>query len=94
MHGVSSTGTGPAVWADATGATGNALQATSDGGRGIVSSSKLAQLQLTPGTQSTHPKKGEAGDLFVDKSARLWFCKVGACGRDLEADRMSCCRVT
>lgn len=77
VHGANSTGIGPAVWADASSAAGNALQATSDGGRGIVSSSKLAQLQLTPGKQTSHPKAGEAGDLFVDKSARLWFCKVG-----------------
>jgi hypothetical protein len=77
VHGVSSTGFGPAVLAEVENGTGNALEATSAGGRGIVSSGKLAQLQLTPGKQASHPKAGDAGDLFVDKSARLWFCKVG-----------------
>ena len=52
------------------------MYASSTNARGIVSASKLAQLQLTPGTQTTHPKAGAAGDLFVDKSARLWFCKA------------------
>ena len=53
-----------------------AVFAGSTTSRGIISQSKLAQIQLTPGGQTTHPKAGEAGDLFVDKSARLWFCKV------------------
>jgi hypothetical protein len=37
----------------------------------------MAQIQLVPGTQASHPKEGKAGDLYVDKPARLWFCKVG-----------------
>jgi hypothetical protein len=37
----------------------------------------VAQIQLVPGTGASHPKGGKAGDLYVDKSARLWFCKTG-----------------
>ena len=77
VHGLNYDGTGPAIWADAQTGAGNALLATSTGGRGVVASGKQAHLQLTPSNQKTHPKAGEAGDLFCDKSARLWFCKVG-----------------
>jgi hypothetical protein len=46
-------------------------------GRGGVFSGGAAQVQLTPGTGASHPKAGETGDLYVDKSARLWFCRKG-----------------
>ena len=77
VHGLNHDGTGAAIWADAQIGAGNGLLATSTGGRGVVASGKQAQLQLTPGTQATHPKAGQTGDLFCDKSGRLWFCKVG-----------------
>ena len=32
---------------------------------------------VVPGAGSTHPTSGEAGDLYVDKTLRLWFCTVG-----------------
>ena len=66
-NGVAAYSTGPAP----------AVYALAGADRGIVSVSKFAQIKLTPGSQTTHPKAGQAGDLFVDKSARLWFCKVG-----------------
>jgi hypothetical protein len=45
------------------------------GGRGGIFSGGKAQLKLHPSSASTHPTKGQRGDLFVDKSGRLWFCK-------------------
>jgi hypothetical protein len=46
-------------------------------GRGAQLSGGAAQLQLMPSTASTHPSGGKLGDLFLDKSGRLWFCKGG-----------------
>ena len=36
---------------------------------------KKAQVNLQPSAAATHPASGQAGDLFVDKNHRLWFCK-------------------
>ena len=47
------------------------------GERGGVFAGSIAQLQLRPSDQSSHPTSGEAGDLFVDRSRRLWFCAGG-----------------
>ncbi|HEX5616602.1 MAG TPA: hypothetical protein VFZ83_15735 [Acidimicrobiia bacterium] len=47
-------------------------------GRGATVVSNVAHLRLVPSTRSTHPASGATGDLFVDKSRRLWFCKGGA----------------
>jgi len=47
-------------------------------GRGGAFSGKLAQLRLSPSGATTHPTSGAAGDLFVDNSHRLWFCKGGS----------------
>lgn len=44
-------------------------------GRGGTFKGKLAQLNLAPSTAATHPASGSAGDLFVDSTKRLWFCK-------------------
>jgi hypothetical protein len=44
------------------------------GGRFI---GKKAQIRLQPSKATTHPSSGAAGDLFVDASKRLWFCKGG-----------------
>jgi hypothetical protein len=46
-------------------------------GRGAVLISNIAQLRLQPSTLGTHPSSGQAGDLFVDASKRLWFCRGG-----------------
>ena len=48
--------------------------AGSGGGGGVVSGA-AAQVQLVPGSGSTHPKSGKRGDLYADKTDRLWFCK-------------------
>jgi len=53
------------------------------GGRGGVFIGDLAQAQLVASTAATHPRSGLRGDLFVDKSGRLWFCKGGTTWRQL-----------
>ena len=52
-------------------------------GRGGVFIGDLAQVQLVPSSASTHPTTGTRGDLFADKSGRLWFCKGGTTWRQL-----------
>jgi hypothetical protein len=54
--------------------TGAGVIASSKRGRGVVASGALAQLQLKPSSSASHPVSGKAGDLFVDRSARLWYC--------------------
>jgi hypothetical protein len=84
-------GMGPAISAAITNPAshGNSIKATTngsgtggafygDGGahaRGATLVSNVAQMRLTPGTLTTHPAGGMAGDLYVDRSNRLWFCK-------------------
>jgi len=45
--------------------------------------SNVAQLRLQPSTLGTHPASGQAGDLFVDASKRLWFCQGGTVWKQL-----------
>jgi hypothetical protein len=52
-------------------------------GRGVVAQGGKAQLRLVPSSAITHPSRGAAGDLFLDKSHRLWFCKGGATWRQI-----------
>jgi len=52
-------------------------------GRGGVFSGDVAQIELVPAAASTHPGSGARGDLFVDKSGRLWFCKGGRAWKQL-----------
>jgi hypothetical protein len=55
--------------------TGGYFKATK--GRGVVAAGTKAQLRLVPSTASSHPSSGSAGDLFLDKSKRLWLCTGG-----------------
>ncbi len=48
-----------------------------DTGRGGEFVGGAAQVRLVPSTATSHPSSGQAGDLFVDKSQRLWFCLGG-----------------
>jgi hypothetical protein len=48
------------------------------GQRGGVLAGDVAQLRLEPAAAATHPALGETGDLFVDASGRLWFCRGGS----------------
>ena len=43
--------------------------------RGATLVSNVAQMRLTPGPSTSHPANGMAGDLYVDKTNRLWFSK-------------------
>ena len=54
---------------------GPGVRGASTKARGGVFSGGAAQIQLQPGTGSTHPKGGVRGDLYADKTGRLWFCK-------------------
>jgi hypothetical protein len=45
--------------------------------RGAVFSGTKAQIRLAPSKSSTHPTSGRRGDLFVDSTGRLWFCRSG-----------------
>jgi hypothetical protein len=63
--------------------TGAGLEALSAKGVGATFTGKTAQVQLTPSPDSSHPSSGRAGQLFVDSSKRLWFCRVGTDWRQL-----------
>jgi hypothetical protein len=65
-------GTGPAL--EAMASSGAGISASSTTGPAAQLSSPVAHLRLKPG-RAGHPAEGEAGDLFVDAAAHLWFCK-------------------
>lgn len=52
-------------------------------GRGGVFKGNVAQLRLSPSMATSHPGSGAKGDLFVDTSGRLWFCKGGMTWKQL-----------
>ena len=51
------------------------VRGESSSGRGGVFIGTAAQVRLSPSSASSHPVSGSKGDLFVDTSGRLWFCK-------------------
>ena len=55
----------------------------SQNGRGGVFRGPTAQARLMPTGATTHPSSGAAGDLYVDKNHRLWFCKGGTSWKQL-----------
>ncbi len=64
-------------------ATAVGVRGESTTGRGGVFKGNLAQLRLSPSSAATHPSSGAKGDLFVDTSGRLWFCKGGTTWKQL-----------
>ena len=72
---VSSTNAGAGAGVLGTSTSGPGVRGVSTKARGGVFSGGAAQIQLQPGTGSTHPKGGVTGDLYADKTGRLWFCK-------------------
>ena len=72
----------PAVRGQTTG-SGAAIEGASSLGAGGRFAGKTAQIQLIPSSVSSHPSSGTAGQLFVDRSSRLWFCKGGTNWRQL-----------
>jgi len=57
--------------------TGAAIEGTSIRGRGAVFKGKKAPIRLMPSSTTTKPATGSRGDLFVDSTGRLWYCKTG-----------------
>ncbi|PRY12532.1 hypothetical protein [Kineococcus rhizosphaerae] len=72
-------GTGAGVWGHQpnVASTEAAVVGWSEGtaGRGGRFRGKAAQVRLMPGPNPTHPPSGLVGDLHVDSTGRLWFCK-------------------
>lgn len=76
-------GAGIGVWGENKNTTAAGIGVVGVGnkaGRGGRFAGGVANLQLTPGTSSTHPTTGKAGDLFVDSAARLWYCQKSSNG--------------
>jgi hypothetical protein len=84
-------GTGYGVWgeiADSALAQSAVVGSTEGGGAGVEGISirgrggqftgSKAQVRLLPSNRKTKPSTGKRGDLFVDASGRLWYCKTGA----------------
>jgi hypothetical protein len=57
--------------------SGAGLEGSSRLGTGGIFTGKTAQIQLVPSIAAAHPASGVAGQLFVDKSNHLWFCRGG-----------------
>ena len=63
--------------------SGAGVEGQSAQGVGGKFAGKAAQLQLVPSTASGPPQFGVAGQLFVDRANRLWFCQGGSTWRQL-----------
>ncbi len=74
VRGMNST-TGPAIQG-VNSSTGVGVWGASTSGRGGHFAGAKAQVRLVPAA-GNHPAAGKAGDLFVDSSKRLWFCRGG-----------------
>ncbi|MDQ1510394.1 MAG: hypothetical protein QOG50_2238 [Actinomycetota bacterium] len=57
--------------------SGPGLEALSSKGVGASFQGKTAQIELVPSSDASHPASGTGGQLFVDSSKRLWFCRGG-----------------
>ncbi len=74
-HVYSTSSSASAVYGSTRG-TGVGIEGKALNGRGGKFTGRYAQINLEPGTSSTHPSHGGIlGDLYVDLSARLWFCR-------------------
>ena len=56
---------------------GAAIEGNSILGRGGVFKGKKAAVRLVASSAANKPSTGTRGDLFVDSSGRLWYCKTG-----------------
>ena len=63
--------------------SGAGVEGQSAQGVGGRFSGKTAQLQLVPSAVSGPPAIGVAGQFFVDRANRLWFCQGGAAWKQL-----------
>ena len=55
---------------------GAAIEGNSILGRGGVFKGKKAQIRLVASSATNKPSTGTRGDLFVDSTGRLWYCKT------------------
>ena len=55
----------------------DAIYGTAANGRGGVFAGTAAAVNLAPASANTHPTGGNTGDLFVDSTGALWYCKAG-----------------
>ncbi len=53
---------------------GAGIDASSSHGTGGKFTGSKAQIQLVPGSGSTHPSTGSKGQFYVDKFGHLWYC--------------------
>jgi hypothetical protein len=74
---VNNTASGAAAVDARTNGAGFAITGASAHGIGARFSGGFAPIELVPSSAATHPTKGTAGTLFVDRSHRLWFCRGG-----------------
>jgi hypothetical protein len=78
-----SDGNGVGVWGEHTSTDQSGVGVVGKAGvygRGAELSGGAAALRLVPGAAKTHPANGKIGDVFVDASARLWFCQKSQVG--------------
>jgi hypothetical protein len=83
VGGIANTSSAASAVLGGTSGFGAGVEGRSDKGSGGKFAGKDAQLWLVPSTTGSHPTSGQKGQLFVDSSARLWFCKGGASWKQL-----------
>ena len=76
VHGTTKSDENPAILGqnNAGGAGVNGISAAGVGG---VFEGEEAAIRLIPAKSASHPRKGQVGELMLDASHRLWFCKRG-----------------
>jgi hypothetical protein len=83
VGGIANTNSAASAVLGSTSGFGPGVEGRSDKGSGGKFAGKDAQLWLLPASASSHPSSGQKGQLFVDSSGRLWFCKGGATWKQL-----------
>ena len=83
LAGIANAASTAAALQSSTTGSGAGVDATSAKGVGGKFTGKTAQARLVPAAAASHPTSGTAGDLFVDASKRLWFCRGGTSWRQL-----------
>jgi len=66
-----------------TAGSGAGVEGSSAHGVGGRFDGGTAQVHLVPSGASSHPAIGSAGQLFVDRSNRLWYCNGGSTWKQL-----------
>ncbi len=66
-----------------TAGTGPGVEGSSAHGVGGRFEGSTAQVQLVPSAAGAHPAVGAPGQLFVDRSNRLWYCNGGSTWKQL-----------